>query len=208
MENLVKIVFEIIENNNSLKIITQKVGEIKVNNFGEHYKNEHKKLKKKYPKIDFKIDFKKDETTFKKIIQDENFQVNLKTPLEKLFYAILWKQGDLTKIKHILKGIKDDEPHNAFVFHQFGRFLSIENEPIIDQHTLRSFAYFKNENQFYSISEINKSHLDLIESYKCFIQEKLEHIEGDKNEILFEIDRILFILGRLLKENSNKKHTK
>ena len=35
MKNLAKIIFEILENNNSIEIITQKVKEIKIENFGE-----------------------------------------------------------------------------------------------------------------------------------------------------------------------------
>ena len=201
MKNLAKIIFEILENNNSIEIITQKVKEIKIENFGEYYKKEHEKLKDKYPRIDFEINFEDDENTFMKIINDENFQENLKTPLEKLLYAILWKQGDLKKIKHIIQGIRDNEPKKAMVFHQFGKFLSSDNEPIIDQHTLRSFAYYKHKTEYYSITEITIKHLDFITEYKNFIQKLLQKIEGDKNEILFEIDRILFIFGRHIKKS-------
>lgn len=191
MKNLAKIIFEILENNNSIEIITQKVKEIKIENFGEYYKKEHEKLKDKYPIIDFKLN---------KIENSKDF-LNPKTELEKFFYAILWKQGDLIKLQNIIDGINKKDVKKGFVFHQFGKFLSSDNEPIIDQHTLRSFAYYKHKTEYYSITEITIKHLDFITEYKNFIQKLLQKIEGDKNEILFEIDRILFIFGRHIKNS-------
>ena len=191
MENLAKIIFEILENNNSIEIITQKVKEIKIENFGEYYKKEHEKLKDKYPIIDFKLN---------KIENSKDF-LNPKTELEKFFYAVLWKQGDLIKLQNIIDGINKKDVKKGFVFHQFGKFLSSDNEPIIDQHTLRSFAYYKHKTEYYSITEITIKHLDFITEYKNFIQKLLQKIDGDKNEILFEIDRILFIFGRHIKNS-------
>jgi len=191
MENLAKIIFEILENNNSIEIITQKVKEIKIENFGEYYKKEHEKLKDKYTIIDFKLN---------KIENSKDF-LNPKTELEKFFYAVLWKQGDLIKLQNIIDGINKKDVKKGFVFHQFGKFLSSDNEPIIDQHTLRSFAYYKHKTEYYSITEITIKHLDFITEYKNFIQKILQKIEGDKNEILFEIDRILFIFGRHIKNS-------
>lgn len=191
MKNLAKIIFEILENNNSIEIITQKVKEIKIENFGEYYKKEHEKLKDKYPIIDFKLN---------KIENSKDF-LNPKTELEKFFYAVLWKQGDLIKLQNIIDGINKKDVKKGFVFHQFGKFLSSDNEPIIDQHTLRSFAYYKHKTEYYSITEITIKHLDFITEYKNFIQKTLQKIEGDKNQILFEIDRILFIFGRYIKNS-------
>ncbi len=191
MKNLAKIIFEILENNNSIEIITQKVKEIKIENFGEYYKKEHEKLKDKYPIIDFKLN---------KIENSKDF-LNPKTELEKFFYAVLWKQGDLIKLQNIIDGINKKDVKKGFVFQQFGKFLSSDNEPIIDQHTLRSFAYYKNKTEYYSITEITIKHLDFITEYKNFIQKTLQKIEGDKNQILFEIDRILFIFGRYIKNS-------
>ena len=127
--------------------------------------------------------------------------MNPKTELEKFFYAILWKQGDLIKLQNIIDGINKKDVKKGFVFHQFGKFLSSDNEPIIDQHTLRSFAYYKHKTEYYSITEITIKHLDFITEYKNFIQKLLQKIDGDKNEILFEIDRILFIFGRHIKNS-------
>ena len=105
------------------------------------------------------------------------------------------------KLQNIIDGINKKDVKKGFVFHQFGKFLSSDNEPIIDQHTLRSFAYYKNKTEYYSITEITIKHLDFITEYKNFIQKLLQKIEGDKNEILFEIDRILFIFGRHIKNS-------
>jgi len=81
----------------------------------------------------------KDDFSF---IKHEDIMLKLTTPLEKLFYAMAWKQNNLSKLKHIIKGFDDaikgnsfDETRNSFVFYQFGRHLTnIKEEPIIDQH--------------------------------------------------------------------------
>lgn len=208
MENLVKIIFEILENNLT---IDEKIVMIEnIQSFGDFYKKESEKLEKKYPMIDFDIDFKENDITILKIIQEENFQNNLKTPLEKLFYAILWKQGDLTKIKHIIKGMKGDKVESALIFHQFGKFLSNKNEPIIDQHVLRAFTFFDKEFEKYrNISEVTVVHQDLIQSYKNWILKTFEIKENKDNKVqLYKVDRILFLLGKFIKKTTNKKHTK
>ncbi|MCC6274372.1 MAG: hypothetical protein IT569_00805, partial [Leptospiraceae bacterium] len=65
--------------------------------------------KEKYPKIDFKIT--SDE--IKKLKENAIITnglisksiVDSDPPLTKLFYAVLWKNGDLDKLKHIIEGI-------------------------------------------------------------------------------------------------------
>jgi hypothetical protein len=70
-------------------------------------------------------------------------KINDLPPLTKLLYAVLWKNGDLAKVKHVVKGILDkrDESDNSIIFYQFGRHLSEKkSEPIVDQHVLRAFG--------------------------------------------------------------------
>ena len=203
MENLVKKVFDILENNLS---INEKIVEIEnFGNFGDYFKNESEKLDKKYPMIDFEINFEDDEIIFSKIVNEENFQEDLKTPLEKLFYSIVWKQGDLTKIKHILKGIKNESPENAFVFHQFGKFLNDKKQPIIDQHVLRAFDYYKKDFEFQKISEVSKKHENLIREYKNWILETFKTQEiYDYKFLLYKVDRILFLLGKFISIKNKK----
>ena len=85
------------------------------------------------PKIEFSI--KKSEIQNlidnKIVDNDHNFTTAIKSkltdPVTKLLYAIAWKNGDLKKIKHIIKGILDNEkdnnaPTKALVFYQFGKY--------------------------------------------------------------------------------------
>ena len=81
-------------------------------------------------------------------INDENDIVirSDANPLEKLLYAIVWKNGDLLKLRHVIHGIVDSDVgrkgKNGVVFYQFGKHLSKLGKPIIDQHVLRAFAVY------------------------------------------------------------------
>ena len=69
-------------------------------------------------------------------------QKDLKTPTEKLLYAALWKNGDLLKITHIIRGIQGDDTaeSSAMTFYYFGKFLANPaKSPIIDQHVIRAY---------------------------------------------------------------------
>ena len=87
-----------------------------------------------YPQIKFKLDngdidelinndlIDKNTLTFKKDITEK-----LTDPLTKLLYSTVWKNGDIKKIKHIIKGIKEvndnsNEQDDALVFYQFGKY--------------------------------------------------------------------------------------
>ena len=166
----------------------------------------------KYPELKFSIN-KGDinELTSKNIINSQDFQDNLKTPLEKLFYAMAWKNGDLLKLKHILKGIQDsdfdEKRKSAFVFYQFGRHLSEgKSEPIIDQHILRAFIIFKllsddasdeDINKYLKFDTIRKMHLKWVKEYKEWISSLSNNFK--ENNYAYYIDRILFALGKSIK---------
>lgn len=168
---------------------------------------------KKYPKIEFSIskaeleilnDFSLNEDDTIKLINDK---VRGNT-LAKLLYALAWKNGDLVKLQHIIKGIKNegedsDVKEDGLVFYQFGKYLSNKkNEPIIDQHVLRAFAISgisekskENEVSFWQkIELINKSNKFLISEYKIWLS-KLKIESGS----VYYIDKILFALGKTIK---------
>ncbi len=166
---------------------------------------------KNYPRIEFAITEKEINSLFPRDNLDE-LTIIPETPLEKLLYAVIWKNGDLKKIKHIVHGIKnnskeDEEKETGIVFNQFGKYLANRSsQPIIDQHVLRAFNYFKHNNIEKSdkIYTIKKSHYPLIKEYKTWI----EGIVGNKHKITEEkeisdlyylIDRILFALGKKIK---------
>lgn len=82
-------------------------------------------------------------------------------PINKLLYAMVWKQGDLEKMRTIIEGIeealeipeenriKHTEEYKAsnyqsLVFPQFGKFLvDPVNYPIVDQHVIRAFKTYR-----------------------------------------------------------------
>ena len=105
------------------------------------------KSRNKYPDLPpFKIT-KADLTQIKEL---ENFPNPLKksqwTPFEKIFYAMLWKDGKLKSIKRIIEGIRaafndvTTSPSKfIFVYHYFGRHLTNRfDEPLVDRHTMRA----------------------------------------------------------------------
>ena len=178
---------------------------------------------KKYPEIIFNLQ-KEDVNELLKgdTINSKDFQNKLKTPLEKLFYAMAWKNGDLSKLKHIMDGINDCkfdmERKSAFVFYQFGRYLTkTTGEPIVDQHVLRAFIIYsllKEEKDGYNLEKIlkyskfetiRKSHVKWIEEYKKWlISDELRNV-AKINDYVYYIDRILFALGKAIKSSNIKK---
>ena len=172
------------------------------------------KSKTLYPRIDFSLTPKEIQELTKSRFLDEEGNLFDDTskykclcPLTKLLYSIVWKNGDLKKIKHVVQGIKkSDEKKDGLVFYNFGKFLTKTGHPIIDQHVLRAFAIFKTkENDCEKIEKLRKKDKfndpSLIECYKKWIQSlKLDN----SNKNLYHIDKLLFALGKTIKKG---KHT-
>lgn len=116
----------------------------------------------------------------------EDLTIVLKTPLEKLFFALIWKNQQFSRFSSIVEGIKDPlnelkeknkdkkqneentgsiEADNAVVFRQFGRYLANTKQPIIDQHVLRFYFLLVELNK-------DKSQLDIaINDFTDYIKE-------------------------------------
>ncbi len=131
-------------------------------------------------------------------------------PLTKLLYAVLWKNGDLKKIKHIVQGVqRTDEltsnKENGLVFYQFGKFLTKTGQPIIDQHVLRAFAVYKSTEveevrQLRKKGTLNKNDRPLIEEYKIWLKsDELTAELRSNHEYSYHIDQLLFALGKTIK---------
>lgn len=154
---------------------------------------------------------------FTKNITSNDFKSKL-SPLEKLLLAVLWKNGDLQKVKYIVKGIvefkddkSDEKQENALVFYQFGKFLTKTGQPIIDQHVIRAFTMFEsNENDKEKIikiqkrKEINKSDKETIKAYKKWVKEFSTNNLFRDQEYIYHIDRILFALGKAIRFKDKK----
>jgi hypothetical protein len=168
----------------------------------------------KYPQIEFKIT--KDEIRELRnqgLLNESNLISNVsnQNTLTRLLYAIAWKNGDLKKIHHIVDGIEskeDDEKKNAFVFYQFGKYLTKQpGEPIIDQHVLRAYGIFKalkkddkrEIERLTTLSEVTKKEKNLIEDYKNWLKEGLSDELRKYEDYTYHVDKVLFALGKKVK---------
>jgi|694.fasta_scaffold35052_7 hypothetical protein len=112
---------------------------------------------RRYPQLKFSItaDDIKSLKGAKFLEEDGSLSLNcaneniLKTPLEKLLFSVLWKNGDLGKEKHITDGIIGNRDNvrvtdeKGLVFYYFGKHLNQKINPIIDQHVIRAFMLYK-----------------------------------------------------------------
>jgi len=168
---------------------------------------------KKYPKLHFKIT--QDEimalVSTGKISSDyKNINTEDFSPMEKLLYALIWKQGDINKIEHITRGImssSDEDVNDAIVFNQFGRHLSGDREePIVDQHVLRAYSVYKNHEDekkvkhFRQLKKIAKKHSPLIQEYKSWLSIALTLELRQDPEYAYHVDKVLFSLGKYIKQ--------
>lgn len=119
-----------------------------------------------------------DRYTFTSKIADDSSE---RTTLEKLLYAIIWKQMDLGKEARIIDGIMGKElPKRTYVFHQFGKFLNDHSEPIIDRNVLKCFKICKR-------SENPDDYINWVKS----IVKKGVFTATDIDEILLQLGRSL-----------------
>lgn len=132
----------------------------------------------------------------------------IEDPLAKLLYAILWKQGDLLKISHVLKGIRrnGNDSKSGVVFHQFGRHLSNpENEPIIDQHVIRAFAIRQESEKIKYWRKLGlitnkEAHITIVDEYCAW----LKNSKGWSKKEIDIVDKILFATGKAVKAGKRK----
>lgn len=174
-----------------------------------------KQLNENYSQIGFEISAADiAELREEKLINDNNDVMfvedyqNLK-PLEKLLYAVCWKNNDLKKIRHIINGITseaEDLPSQAIVFHQFGKYLKKQGEPIIDQHVLRAFCLHKEhrKEEWFMTDTITKNHHTDIKEY-CDWFKRICKKYAEINNFDFELDAILMSVGKAVKQKKMKK---
>lgn len=139
------------------------------------------------------------------------------TTLEKLLYSILWKNGDLSKEKHLIAGILGETPATpeGLVFRRFGEYLSGNRRYILDQHTVRAYAVFEARHSSAEIRKArsmnilngrNKQHQQWVNGYDQYMAAtagRLVKIHGGHSpfvlDTLYEIDLLLFGLGKMVK---------
>lgn len=170
---------------------------------------------KVYPRLKFKITKQEiEELKEKGIITADNLLADLSDadPLTKLLYSVSWKNGDLKKVKHIIEGIvsgQQDEKENGLVFYQFGKYLTKKpGEPIIDQHVLRAFGVYKANgdkeklDRLKRLSLITKKEKELIDQYKLWLRTDLRKELRDNDNYSYHVDKVLFAVGKSIKEKS------
>ncbi|WP_372757354.1 hypothetical protein [Mariniflexile sp.] len=183
----------------------------------ESFDNKYLMDPKAFPKIDFNISSEEIDNLIANKVIDKNYNLNPipenSSSLIKLLYSIIWKNGDLKKLKHIAKGIhREDlsimEQENSFVFYQFGKYLTKQkSQPIIDQHVLRAFAIHQYNNtkdisKIRQLSVITKKEKELIENYIDWLNsDSINDNLKKEQEYSYYIDRILFATGRLTKKS-------
>jgi len=200
--DIVKTVFDKLENITSIEAIEPLFG-----GFEKFRMNDSV-----YPQIQFKIEKKDIEDLIEKGIITKEKLLSKKIEgdaLSKLLYAVLWKNGDLSKIKHIIEGIlgeNEEDKDNGLVFYQFGKFLTKEvGEPIIDQHVLRAFGIYKADGdkekikKLKKLSLITKEHKELIKEYKNWLQTGLKPELRAEENYSYEVDKLLFAVGKSVK---------
>jgi hypothetical protein len=181
---------------------------------------EKNKPQDKFPRLNFRISADDVNELKKREILTEDFRLNKKlangqlsngvslSALEKLLYAILWKKGDLGKEKHLLDGVAEIKTVKGpgIVFNNFGSFLSGRVPYILDQHTVRCFAVYAavdgdvTKARGIEILKIeNPWHKELIQGYEEFYSSLEKRNIPDRETFFYEIDRLLFGLGKLIK---------
>ena len=136
------------------------------------------------------------------------------TPLEKLLYSILWKNGDLGKERLLISGIfgKGHDQQTGTVFHAFGGYIGGQHCYIMDQHTLRCFAIQASSNEeitrvraLGSIEGTNPEHGAWMAAYRQFYDSVGTDLLCEKSDFLYEVDRLLFGAGKFIKLKRNAK---
>jgi hypothetical protein len=171
-----------------------------------------------YPQIKFKLNKEDIDSLIKdKLIDEHTFTFkndiskDINDPLTKLLYSTVWKNGDLKKVKHIIKGVTESnnntiEQDDALVFYQFGKYLTKEDgQPIIDQHVIRAFIVYNSDDinkleMLRKFKTFKKSDKDVIIEYKNWLKgdllsKKLKAIP----DYTYHIDKLLFATGKTIK---------
>jgi hypothetical protein len=162
-----------------------------------------------YPKLPFVIDsVDMCEISELKKFPDPIYLKRNWTPLEKILYATLWKDGKLKSIRRIIEGAESafsnnpSMPSSPVVYHYFGRHLTDQvKEPIIDQHSIRAHRLISNKDSK-KVDEIRKSALPTVteaEAYKKWFTRNLEEEGISDYENSRIIDKLLFAIGAFSK---------
>jgi len=175
-----------------------------------------------YPKIEFSITHQEINDLIKSgiLTEAEDYSLSPITnsfdTLTKLLYSLVWKMGNLKKLRHIIQGIRDndkiDDKEDALVLYNFGGYLTkTEGHPIIDQHVIRAFAVYKAKDTdqkeiktWLELQTINSKHKDIIGQYRVWL-DSIELKKELKSNIEYSLDKLLFVTGKTIKRKKDKR---
>ena len=155
------------------------------------YEEEAKRYRQKYPEK--QIILSKQEIQSLKdaeIISRKTNHINLDKipvdqPLVKLLISLIWKQGDINHIQHLVGGMLNDEDKSGskqnLIFRQYGKSLVDTSEPIVDQHVLRAFQLrnVQDEKESLRIKEKTVYKNDdnkVVDAYRKWFQDLLKNV--------------------------------
>jgi hypothetical protein len=131
--------------------------------------------------------------------------------LTQLLYAVVWKNGDRKKLRSLRQGLVGDSVDNvengSYVFYQFGKHLIDRNQPIVDQHTGRAYAFYRdvycNRNEYSSkVAEKVRRRKKLAKTdysdYLKWIDSTVLPTTKRRVAALSHLDQIMFTFGKML----------
>lgn len=125
------------------------------------------------------------------------------TQLEKLFYAVSWKQGDIRKLKHVYEGLKassDEPPAKGLIFWYFGKHLADPiNNPIVDRNVILTFTMYNdpvNLERILKVSTLSAKELPFVRDFIDWYRTKIKIGLRTNKECRQLLDDVLFAVGQ------------
>ena len=162
------------------------------------------------------LGFQYDQETYPALSETELFLANTEDFPKNLAEALLWKLGKWPAYRNFVQYYegKDKKPTKTdIIFYAFAKHLKDNNDPIFDQHTLRSMwavdsslnekerllcnKFLMNNKGKWKPSGSGSSGMQCYDLYKRFIR----RVQSFYNDIK-RLDRLLMSLGQALKRNT------
>lgn len=162
------------------------------------------------------LGFQYDQVTYPALTETEFFRPNTKDSPQNLAEALLWKLGKWPSYKKFVnyyEGKGNKPTKTDIIFYAFARHLKDNNQPIFDQHTLRSMwaidnsltraersfckKFLMNNKGKWKSSGSGSSGMQCYGLYKRFIR-KVQRFYND----IKRLDVLLMCLGQALKKNT------
>jgi len=176
-------------------------------------------MESRYSDLDIRIGKEEVELLLETGIINKNYQLESISAdanvITRLLFALLWKTGDLVKLKPVIAGIlaDDSRKESGLVYQQFGRFLSGDPaEPIIDQHIIRAFGIYQSgedmeKQQYYQqLTTLGKQDLAIINGYKQWLKKDLRKSLREQDGYTYHVDKVLFAVGKMVKSRDNRSY--